>query len=51
MYQPDNQAELADIINYQVIRGRRTSSELGKWWTARRSYRERPQPWPGWPAT
>ncbi|ALN59370.1 MULTISPECIES: fasciclin domain-containing protein [Lysobacter] len=38
LYQPDNQAELADIINYHVIRGRRTSSELGKWSTARTAH-------------
>lgn len=35
LYHPDNKVELAGIINYHVIKGRRTSAELGKWSTAR----------------
>ena len=38
LYHPDNKAELAGIINYHVIKGRRTSAELGKWSTARTAH-------------
>lgn len=35
LFKPENKIELADIVNYHVIKGRRTSAELSKWSSAR----------------
>lgn len=35
LFKPENKSELVDIVNYHVIKGRRTSEELGKWSRAR----------------
>ncbi|BAV97081.1 fasciclin domain-containing protein [Lysobacter enzymogenes] len=35
LFKPENKRELADIVNYHVIKGRRTSTQLSKWLSAR----------------
>lgn len=35
LFKPENKDELASILNYHVISGRRSSAELGKWQTAK----------------
>ena len=35
LFKPENKKELASIVNYHVISGRRSADELGKWQTAK----------------
>lgn len=35
LFKPENKAELASILNYHLIGGRKTAEELGKWDKAR----------------
>ena len=35
LFKPENQAELASLVNYHVIKGHKTVAELGKWDSAR----------------
>jgi uncharacterized surface protein with fasciclin (FAS1) repeats len=35
LFKPENKAELASILNYHVISGRRSAAELGKWQAAK----------------
>lgn len=35
LLKPENKAELVSMINYHVVPGRRTSTDIGKWNTAR----------------
>jgi len=35
LFKPENKDELVSLLNYHVIRGRKTTSDLGKWEQAR----------------
>jgi uncharacterized surface protein with fasciclin (FAS1) repeats len=35
LFKPENKAELASLVNYHVLDGRRAVGEIGKWKTAR----------------
>jgi uncharacterized surface protein with fasciclin (FAS1) repeats len=35
LFQPENQAELASILNYHVVNGRKNAGDISKWNTAR----------------
>lgn len=34
LFKPENKAELASIVNYHVVSGRKSAAELGKWQSA-----------------
>ena len=35
LFKPENKAELASILNYHIVKGRRSSNDVGKWDNAR----------------
>lgn len=35
LFKPENKAELASLVNYHVVSGRRSAEELGKWTNAK----------------
>jgi uncharacterized surface protein with fasciclin (FAS1) repeats len=38
LFKPENQAELASLVNHHVIKGHKTVAELGKWDSARTAH-------------
>lgn len=38
LFQPENKEELAGIVNYHIVKGRRTSAQLANWSSARTAH-------------